>query len=110
MAQLLTNWLKTHGIVHQQKVLHNPDRSILLTEALLNGEGELTHDGALAVSTTPYTCLLYTSRRASLHCGEFAPTWQHLYRPRSVSYTHLDVYKRQFLGFAIQAEHPSQCN
>lgn len=55
MAQLLTNWLKTHGIVHQQKVLHNPDRSILLTEALLNGEGELTHDGALAVSTTPYT-------------------------------------------------------
>jgi len=55
MAQSLSEWLKTHGIVNQPKVLHNPDRSLLVTESVQNNEGELSHQGALTVFTDPYT-------------------------------------------------------
>jgi len=55
MAQNLSQWLESLGIVHQEKVHHNPDRSRLISEALDSNEGVLTHDGALAVITTPYT-------------------------------------------------------
>jgi len=55
MSQSLEQWLESIGIIHHDKVLHNPDRSQLVTEALLNNEGLLTHDGALGVITTPYT-------------------------------------------------------
>ncbi len=55
MSQSLEQWLLTIGVVHHGKILHNPDRSILITEALLHNEGQLTHEGALSVITTPYT-------------------------------------------------------
>jgi len=55
MTQQLNEWLKAHGIVNQPKVLHNPDRSLLVMEAIQNSEGELTHAGTLAVFTDPYT-------------------------------------------------------
>ncbi len=55
MPQSLEQWLASIGIVHHQRIVHNPDWSTLVTEALLHHEGELTHDGALAVTTTPYT-------------------------------------------------------
>ncbi len=55
MAQPLEKWLESIGVVHQDRILHNPDRASLVTEALLHHEGELTHDGALGVITTPYT-------------------------------------------------------
>ncbi|MDY6868086.1 MAG: phosphoenolpyruvate carboxykinase (ATP) [Chloroflexota bacterium] len=55
MTKLLENWLESIGIVHHKRILHNPDRATLITEAVLHSEGELTHDGALGVITTPYT-------------------------------------------------------
>ncbi len=55
MAQSLTAWLAALGITQPEKVLHNPDRSHLVTEALENHAGTLTHSGALGVITTPYT-------------------------------------------------------
>jgi phosphoenolpyruvate carboxykinase (ATP) len=55
MAQELTHWLNSLGITQHKKVLHNPDRSHLVTEALENHEGQLTQAGALGVITTPYT-------------------------------------------------------
>lgn len=55
MSQSLEHWLESIGVVHKKKVLHNPDRSQLLTEALVKDEGLLTHEGALGVITTPYT-------------------------------------------------------
>lgn len=51
----INQWLQSLGIIHQGEVKHNPDRSELVTEALSNHEGELTHGGALGVITTPYT-------------------------------------------------------
>ncbi len=55
MPKSLTKWLESIGITHQGKVLHNPSRSELVTQALLHDEGLLTHDGALRVLTVPYT-------------------------------------------------------
>ena len=55
MAQNLSQWLETLGIVHQGPVFHNLSRSELVAEAIRNGEGTLTHQGALGVITTPYT-------------------------------------------------------
>lgn len=55
MTQALTHWLEALGIIHQKEILYNPDRSQLVTEALHNNEGVLTHDGALGVITTPCT-------------------------------------------------------
>jgi len=55
MSQTLTDWLKNVGLVAQTSIKHNPDRSQLVTFALLNNEGTLTHEGALAVDTAPYT-------------------------------------------------------
>jgi len=55
MSQSLNQWLVSLGIVHTDKIFYNPDKSTLVTEALLHNEGKLTHDGALGVITTPYT-------------------------------------------------------
>lgn len=55
MSQTLTQWLEELGIVHQGKILHNPGKSHLITEATINQEGHLTSEGAFAVDTTPYT-------------------------------------------------------
>ncbi len=55
MTVSLTDWLESLGVVHQGGILHNPDRSQLVTEAIQRNEGELTHEGALGVITTPYT-------------------------------------------------------
>jgi phosphoenolpyruvate carboxykinase (ATP) len=55
MTQALNQWLEALGIVHHPEYLHNPDRSQLVTEAILHNEGKLTHNGALGVITTPYT-------------------------------------------------------
>jgi phosphoenolpyruvate carboxykinase (ATP) len=55
MAQSLEQWLESIGIVHHEQVFHNPNRSQLVTQAILNNEGMLTNDGALGVVTTPYT-------------------------------------------------------
>jgi phosphoenolpyruvate carboxykinase (ATP) len=55
MASDLTHWLEHIGIRNCDVVFHNPDRSTLVTEALLKDEGVLSHTGALVVDTTPYT-------------------------------------------------------
>jgi phosphoenolpyruvate carboxykinase (ATP) len=55
MDQSLEKWLEKIGIVHQGQIGHNQDRAQLVTEALQNNEGVLTHDGAVGVITTPYT-------------------------------------------------------
>ena len=55
MSQKLRGWLESLGIVHQLSILVNPDRSYLISEAIKNDEGQLTHKGALGVITTPYT-------------------------------------------------------
>jgi phosphoenolpyruvate carboxykinase (ATP) len=55
MPQTLTKWLGKLGIVHQGEIFHNPDRSQLVTQAILAQEGQLTSHGALAVNTAPYT-------------------------------------------------------
>jgi len=55
MSEAITQWLNSFGIVHQGKVFHNPSRSQLVTQAVLDSEGLLTHDGALRVLTGPYT-------------------------------------------------------
>ncbi len=55
MAQTLKQWLESIGIQHQLAVCHNPDRSQLITDAIENHEGQLTHTGAFGVTTTPYT-------------------------------------------------------
>ena len=55
MTQALTHWLEALGIVGPTNIIHNPDRSLLIAEALRDGEGQLTHEGALGVLTTPYT-------------------------------------------------------
>jgi len=55
MINTLTYWLESLGIVHQGKILHNPSRAELVTQAVVNQEGVLTHDGALRVLTVPYT-------------------------------------------------------
>jgi len=55
MHHELYGWFNNLGIVHQQAIFHNPDQSLLVTNALINGEGQLTHDGALVADTTPYT-------------------------------------------------------
>jgi phosphoenolpyruvate carboxykinase (ATP) len=55
MSQTLEKWLEDIGIVHLKKVLHNPSLSQLISEAIKNNEGKLTHDGAFGVITTPYT-------------------------------------------------------
>jgi len=55
MNNTLGSWLEELGIVHQKSVFHNPNRSQLVSQAIVNQEGELTHQGALAVITTPYT-------------------------------------------------------
>ena len=55
MTRALTQWLKSLGIVQTSQVLHNPDRSQLISEALENHEGQLTHTGAFGVITTPFT-------------------------------------------------------
>ncbi|NLN71140.1 MAG: phosphoenolpyruvate carboxykinase (ATP) [Chloroflexi bacterium] len=55
MLNTLTQWLEKLGIVHQGEIFLNPDKAQLVTHAILNREGQLTSDGALAVVTTPYT-------------------------------------------------------
>jgi len=55
MPQALTHWLEALGIVHQNQIFHNPDKSQLVSEALLNNEGQLTSEGALGVNTSPCT-------------------------------------------------------
>lgn len=55
MQQALTHWLGALGIVHQNQIFHNPDKSQLVSEALLNNEGQLTSEGALGVITSPCT-------------------------------------------------------
>lgn len=55
MTQALTHWLEAIGISHPTNITYNPDRSLLVTAALGNDEGWLTHEGALGVITTPYT-------------------------------------------------------
>lgn len=55
MTQTLTNWLENLGIVHQGEIFYNPDKSILVTQSILAGEGNLTSHGALVVLTAPYT-------------------------------------------------------
>ncbi len=55
MSSDLKEWLHSLGLYTDGEVLHNPDRSVLLTAALLNSEGDLSHNGALVVNTTPYT-------------------------------------------------------
>lgn len=55
MPQNLTKWLEKLGIVVQGEIFHNPDRSYLITQAILTKEGQLTSHGALAVITAPYT-------------------------------------------------------
>ena len=55
MTQALTHWLEALGIVDPININHNPDRSVLVSNALCNNEGQLTHDGALGVLTSPYT-------------------------------------------------------
>ena len=55
MTQELSQWLSQLGIVNQGRIFHNVDRTTLVTQTVLNHEGELTNDGALGVITTPYT-------------------------------------------------------
>jgi phosphoenolpyruvate carboxykinase (ATP) len=55
MQQALTHWLEALGIVNQNQILHNPDKSRLVSEALRNNEGQLTSEGALGVITSPCT-------------------------------------------------------
>jgi len=55
MAKKLIEWLNSLGIMRPLQILHNPDRSHLVSEALENQEGLLTHSGAFGVITTPYT-------------------------------------------------------
>jgi len=55
MPTELDYWLSSFGILHPREILHNSNRSQLITEALLNHEGQLTHTGALGVVTSPYT-------------------------------------------------------
>jgi len=55
MPEALSKWLEALGIVNQSQVMHNPNRSQLVTAALFDNEAELTHEGALGVITTPYT-------------------------------------------------------
>ena len=55
MTQALTHWLEAIGITNPTHITYNPDRSTLIADALHNNEGQLTHNGALGVITTPYT-------------------------------------------------------
>jgi phosphoenolpyruvate carboxykinase (ATP) len=55
MPQPLTKWLESIGVVHQSHIFHNPSRSELISQAVCNSEGILTHNGALRVLTVPYT-------------------------------------------------------
>lgn len=55
MPPTLDHWLTSLGINRKLRVLHNPDRSQLISEAIENREGQLTHSGAFGVVTTPYT-------------------------------------------------------
>ncbi|MDY6846549.1 MAG: phosphoenolpyruvate carboxykinase (ATP) [Chloroflexota bacterium] len=55
MPHQLNKWLEMIGITHQSQIFHNPSRSDLITQALINNEGMLTYDGALRVLTDPYT-------------------------------------------------------
>lgn len=55
MAQSLSKWLESIGVVHQGETLLNPGKTQLVTEAILNHEGQLTSEGAFAVDTSPYT-------------------------------------------------------
>ncbi|KUK98022.1 MAG: hypothetical protein XE06_0191, partial [Anaerolineaceae bacterium 46_22] len=43
MSHQLNNWLTEIGITHQSKIYHNPSRSELVTQALLNNEGILSN-------------------------------------------------------------------
>jgi len=49
MPQNLTKWLEKFGIVHQGEVFYNPDKSQLVTQSILDHEGQLTSHGALAL-------------------------------------------------------------
>ena len=51
----LTKWLEQLGIVHTGEIFFNADTAQLVTQAILNGEGQLTSAGALAAITAPYT-------------------------------------------------------
>ena len=51
----IQKWLQTMGIINQGEIFYNLDQSVLVTESLLNHEGQLTHDGAICAITTPYT-------------------------------------------------------
>lgn len=55
MALTTVEWLENLGIVHQGPVKHNPCKAQLITESIQNNEGVMTNEGALAVSTAPYT-------------------------------------------------------
>jgi len=51
MSNYLPEWLDSIGILNNSSIFHNPSRSELVTQALLNKEGELTYDGALVTIT-----------------------------------------------------------
>ncbi|MDI9565739.1 MAG: phosphoenolpyruvate carboxykinase (ATP), partial [Chloroflexota bacterium] len=51
----LKKWLEQLGIVHTGEIFFNADTAQLVTQAILNGEGQLTSAGALAAITAPYT-------------------------------------------------------
>ncbi len=55
MQQALTHWLEALGIIHQCDIHHNPHKSQLITQAVLDHEGIITQQGAFGVITSPYT-------------------------------------------------------
>lgn len=55
MSQALTHWLEAIGLNNHQQIFYNLDRAQLVTHAILEGEGSLTHSGAFNVDTSPYT-------------------------------------------------------
>lgn len=55
MSQALTQWLESHNLGQPGKLIYNPDRTVLISEAIKSHEGVLTPDGALNAITAPYT-------------------------------------------------------
>ena len=53
MTQALTHWLEALNFVNTKNIIYNPDRSLLVTAALRNNEGQLTHEGALGCDHNP---------------------------------------------------------
>jgi len=55
MQQALTHWLEALGILNQNKIIHNPNKAKLVSEAICKQEGALSSEGALVVNTSPFT-------------------------------------------------------